>query len=81
MAIGSREDMKPTREQRLDLIEAGWVYSIHMERQCRVCQNWIANFEDGWYSPKGAAYHSYCILQSSQVKRIFRKAQEASHAL
>ncbi len=63
----------PTKEQRLILIDADWTYSIHMERQCRVCHNWIAHFEDGWYSPKGGAYHSYCILESSQVKRLFAR--------
>lgn len=71
---------RPTKEQRFILIDADWAYSIHMERQCRVCHNWISRDEDGWYSPKDTAYHSYCVLQSPQVKRLLRKVREASHA-
>ena len=64
---------KPTKEQRLILIDADWTYSIHMQCQCRFCHNWIGHFEDGWHSPKGGAYHSYCILRSAQVKRLFAR--------
>jgi hypothetical protein len=68
--------MMPTKEQRFMLIDNGWVYSAFMERQCRVCHNWISRDDDGWFSPRGAAYHSHCVLQPTRMKKLLRRLEK-----
>lgn len=60
-----------TDDQHRVLMANGWRLELGSFYQCRVCHRDLGMMY-AYFSPNYAGYHRQCVMESPQVKRLFR---------